>query len=111
MDRSDFDEFRRRVETVPIKTVVRTAVLIIVAVGLLWGALTSFYTVDADEVTVVLRFGKHIKTTPHGLHGKLPFGIHTIHLVKVERVHKLEFGFRESGESRGRPSPRRRTGS
>ncbi|MFQ5601989.1 MAG: FtsH protease activity modulator HflK [bacterium] len=55
---------------------------------------TSFYTIDADEVGVIQRFGKYIRTTEPGLHFKIPFGVETIKKVKVQNVYKEEFGFR-----------------
>ncbi|WP_411825636.1 FtsH protease activity modulator HflK [Luteolibacter sp. AS25] len=54
---------------------------------------TSFYTVSADAQAVILRFGKPIKTTEPGLHGKLPFGIDQVRIVEVKRQLKQEFGF------------------
>ena len=53
----------------------------------------SFYTVDANENGVVLRFGKYIDTTSPGLHFKLPI-IDAVYKVKVDYQHKQEFGFR-----------------
>ncbi len=55
---------------------------------------TSFYTVDADEVGVIQRFGAYIRTTQPGLHFKIPFGAETVKKVKVQNVYKQEFGFR-----------------
>ena len=66
-------------------------VVILLAVAM---ALTSMYTVEADEVAVVLRFGKYIDTTQPGLRFKLPFGIDQVIGVPVQRVFKEEFGFR-----------------
>jgi len=57
-------------------------------------ALTSFYSIDQGEVGVIRRFGKYSKTTPPGLHWKLPFNIDKLDKVKIERVYKEEFGFR-----------------
>lgn len=67
-----------------------------VALGVVagWLLLTSFYTVDADEVGVIQRFGKYVSTVNPGLHMKMPFGIETVKKVKVQRVLKEEFGFR-----------------
>lgn len=56
--------------------------------------LTSFYSVDQDEVGVIRRFGKYDRTTAPGLHWKLPLGIEQLNKVKVKRVFKEEFGFR-----------------
>lgn len=56
--------------------------------------LTSFYTVEQDEVGVVRRFGKYARTTEPGLHWKIPFGIEKLNRVRVTYVYKEEFGFR-----------------
>lgn len=57
-------------------------------------AFSSFYTVDPEEVGVVLRFGRYVGQTSPGLHFKLPFGIEQVTKVPVERQLKEEFGFR-----------------
>jgi len=56
--------------------------------------LSSLYAVDADEVGVVLRFGRYVRQAESGLHARIPFGIETVRKVSVERVFKEEFGFR-----------------
>lgn len=55
---------------------------------------TSFYTVDADEVGVIKRFGAYKRTTEPGLHFKIPFGIETVKKVRIQNVFKEEFGYR-----------------
>ena len=55
---------------------------------------TSFYTVEADEVAVVLRFGKYAREAQPGLHFKLPLGIEKAIGVPVRKVFKEEVGFR-----------------
>ena len=55
---------------------------------------TIFYQVDPDEMGVVQRFGRYVRTTPPGLRMKLPLGIETVQKVKVTHVFKEEFGFR-----------------
>jgi membrane protease subunit HflK len=67
---------------------------IILGIVLLWFIFSAAYSVDADEVGVIQRFGKYVRTTQPGLHFKLPWGIETIKKVKVQRVFKEEFGFR-----------------
>ena len=57
-------------------------------------AASSFYSVAADEVAVVRRFGRYARTTDPGLHLKLPLGFETATKVKVKHVFKEEFGFR-----------------
>lgn len=55
---------------------------------------STFYTVGVDEVGVVQRFGKYIRTTPPGLHFKLPRGLEKVTKVKIRYVYKEEFGLR-----------------
>lgn len=62
----------------------------ILIILLMW---KSFFSIDTEEVGVILRFGKHVKTVEAGLNFKIPF-IETVHRVAVERQQKLEFGFR-----------------
>ncbi|MCD6308769.1 MAG: FtsH protease activity modulator HflK [Candidatus Latescibacteria bacterium] len=69
----------------------RWTVLVIIGLFLVF---TSWFTVDPEEVGVVLRFGKFTRTVNPGLHFKMPFGIETLNKVPVERQLKEEFGFR-----------------
>ena len=75
----------------------RFLVLAPVALFLLIGVFSSYYTVPPEAVVVVQRFGKVIDTAPPGLHFKLPFGIDTITSVPIRRRLKLEFGFSTPG--------------
>ncbi len=68
------------------KVILGLLVLIIV--------VTGFYSIGADEVGVILRFGKYVRSTDPGLHFKVPFGIESVKKVKVKKVFKEEFGFR-----------------
>lgn len=70
-------------------------VLFVVLGVIILGCLaTSFYTVEADEIAVVLMFGKSVRQTEPGLHFKLPLGIEKAISVPVRKVFKEEFGFR-----------------
>jgi membrane protease subunit HflK len=72
-------------------------VAIVVAIILAIGFFTSlWFTVEPEEVGVVLQFGKYTRTVNPGLNFKLPFGIEQVYKVPVERQLKLEFGFRTS---------------
>ncbi len=55
-----------------------------------------WFTVEPEEVGVILRFGKYDRTVNPGLNFKLPFGMEKVIKVPVERQKKLEFGFRTS---------------
>ncbi len=56
--------------------------------------LTIPYTVDPEEVAVVVRLGKYVREEPPGLHLKLPLGIERVWKVPVLSQLKAEFGFR-----------------
>jgi len=68
-------------------------IIILLAIILYLGA-SAFYTVAVDEVGVVQRFGRYVRTVDPGLHFKLPRGIEKVTKVKVRFVYKEEFGFR-----------------
>lgn len=68
--------------------------LIILVVIVLYLGTSVFYTVAVDEVGIVQRFGKYVRTTQPGLNFKLPRGIEKVTKVKVRFVYKEEFGFR-----------------
>jgi membrane protease subunit HflK len=67
-----------------------------IAIGIVLLVLifTSFFTIEPEEVGVILRFGKFARIVDPGLNFKLPFGIETLDKVPVERQLKQEFGFR-----------------
>ena len=93
--RGDHNSLGRDLPDAPMPSLPRGLVLIGVLV--LLGAvmlLTMFYTVEADEVAVVQRFGKFVRREEPGLRMKLPLGLETKRTVKVQRVDKEEFGFR-----------------
>ena len=66
----------------------------IIFLGLVLGSLGSFYTVQPDEAAVIIRLGRYVATHGPGLHFKLPFGLDKKHIVKTERIHQMELGFR-----------------
>ncbi|MCG8373852.1 MAG: FtsH protease activity modulator HflK [Balneolales bacterium] len=54
---------------------------------------SSFFTVETEEVGVILRFGEYQREVAPGLNYKLPF-IESVELVPVQRQLKQEFGYR-----------------
>jgi membrane protease subunit HflK len=68
--------------------------IVVIAIIVIVGVFTSFYTVAPDEVAVIQRFGRFIGTADQGLHFKLPFGIDNVTNVKTTQVRQQEFGFR-----------------
>ena len=61
-------------------------ILIILIIG-------TFFQIRTEEVGVITRFGKYIRTVESGLNFKIPF-VEKLTRVPVERQQKLEFGFR-----------------
>ncbi len=55
---------------------------------------SSIYTIGVDEVGVVQRFGRYVRTTSPGLSFKLPRGIEKLTKVPVRLIKKEEFGLR-----------------
>jgi membrane protease subunit HflK len=66
-----------------------------IAVVALW-LLSGFYTVAADEVGVVLRFGAYNRTTQPGLNYHLPGPIEKVLTPSVTRVNRTEIGYRSA---------------
>ena len=71
------------------KTVLGALIALVVVIGV----LTSFYTVDDKQQAVVTTFGKVTETTGPGLHFMLPFGIQQVHKVDVNVYQKIELGY------------------
>ena len=71
--------------------VIKLVVVAVVVLILLFG---SIYQISPEEVGVILRFGKFVRTADPGLHFKLPLGIEQLTKVPVQRQLKMEFGFR-----------------
>jgi membrane protease subunit HflK len=67
------------------------AVILIIIV--LQGVYSSFFKIAPSEVGVILRLGQYSRTTPPGLHFKIPY-IDRLYKVDVENIRKEEFGFR-----------------
>ncbi|HID31298.1 MAG TPA: FtsH protease activity modulator HflK [Desulfobacterales bacterium] len=68
-------------------------IIIVIAIAIYLGS-SCFYTVAVDEVGIVQRFGKYVRTAQPGLSFKLPSGIEKVSKVKVRYIYKEEFGFR-----------------
>jgi membrane protease subunit HflK len=68
--------------------------IILLVVVIVYLGSSAFYTVKVDEVGVIQRFGRFVRTVEPGLHFKLPRGIEKVTKVKVRFVYKEEFGFR-----------------
>jgi len=85
-------------EEIPIRNIPRfpgrilgfAGIAVLAAIGL----FSSFYTVGPEELGVVLRFGKYVRSTDPGLHFRIPLGVERVRKVPIQRQLKEEFGFR-----------------
>ncbi|NQS89668.1 FtsH protease activity modulator HflK, partial [Patescibacteria group bacterium] len=55
----------------------------VVALLIILGLQGTIYSIGPDEVGVVQRFGKYVRTTEPGLHVKLPLGVEKVTPIKV----------------------------
>jgi modulator of FtsH protease HflK len=66
---------------------------IVLIIVVFQGIYSSFFKIAPSEVGVILRLGQYSRTTPSGLHFKIPY-IDQLYKVDVENIRKEEFGFR-----------------
>jgi membrane protease subunit HflK len=67
--------------------------VVVLVIAVILVAATTFYTVKTDEVGIVQRFGRYVKTSQPGLNFKLPIGIEKVTKVNVKQIRTEEFGF------------------
>src|SRR5436189_3203523 len=65
--------------------------LVLIGALAIWG-LSGFSRVQPEELGVVLRFGKHVRTVEPGLNYHLPYPIETVLLPKALRVSTISIG-------------------
>jgi membrane protease subunit HflK len=82
---------RLRAGNIPSARAVGIGLLVLLGIPLVWSAV---FTVAAEEVGVVLTFGKYSRQTEPGLRLKWPWPIQSVMKVPVQRQLKAEFGFR-----------------
>lgn len=76
-----FEQFSKNIRTI-----------IVIAVVIIMG-FSAVYTVETEEVGVVMRFGKYVGEAYPGLNFKLPI-VDQVRFVPVQRQLKQEFGYR-----------------
>ncbi len=75
----------------------RTALLIILAIFVLWMA-SGVYLVKSDEQGVVLRFGQYHRTTAPGLNYHFPYPFEAVLTPRVTVINRVEIGTRGNSE-------------
>ena len=73
----------------PIK-VILTGVVVLIVLAM---AFSVVFTIQPEEVGIVLRFGKYTRTADPGLNFKMPPPMEQVLKVPVQRQLKQEFGF------------------
>jgi membrane protease subunit HflK len=86
-DRFDFNQMK--VPNISSNMIKYGVIGLIVLVVL----FSSVFTIEPEEVGVILRFGKYSRTVDPGLNVKFPF-IEELQKVPIQRQKKQEFGFR-----------------
>ncbi len=86
--RRDIDVWRTR--AAGSRRTIGWGVAVLVAALVLFN---TFYQVQPEEVGVVVRFGRYIRTSEPGLRAKVPF-LEQVDRIPVQRQLKEEFGFR-----------------
>jgi membrane protease subunit HflK len=76
-----------------LKSLSKNLRYIILAVVAFVVAFSSFFTVNPEEVGVVMRFGEFTRTAQPGLNYKIPF-VEEVRYVPIQRQLKHEFGYR-----------------
>ncbi len=88
-------------QNIPIRGIA-AGVLVLILLALV---VSVFFTVGAEEVGVIMRFGEFVDIREPGLQFKLPYPVDRVIKVAVQRQLKVEFGFRtESAGVRSRYS-------
>jgi modulator of FtsH protease HflK len=77
-------------------------IFLLAAVIMSLAAFFAFtFRVDPDELGIVMRFGKPVRSEPPGLHFRQPYPIEEVRLPKVTRQNIIEVGMRSSEGSQG----------
>jgi membrane protease subunit HflK len=83
----DVDSLKKiRLKKQPVQWLIAIVVVLILL-------FSSFYKIEPEQVGIVLRFGKYVRTTTPGLNLKMPF-VESVTKIPVQRQLKQEFGFR-----------------
>lgn len=93
----ELDEFIRQVRLYKNKFQAKFKLpgwwVILLVILILW-LLSGVYFVKPEQAGVVQRFGAYVHTTGPGPHWHLPFPIEKVTKPQVEKIQRLEIGFR-----------------
>ena len=91
MAQRDYGSRRFGSEEIPWDQILRVAPLVLGFLLVAYLAWHAFYTVDAHEQAVVMRFGKHYATMGPGLHLKIPLVDEAVPVSVRENSLRLPF--------------------
>jgi len=87
---SDFRQIQSQGKKVP---------MVIAGAFVLWSLYSALFTVPAESVGVIQRFGQYHGEVEPGLRFKVPWGVDRVTIVPVKRQLKEEFGFATPGST------------
>lgn len=93
MDNKGFYSYNPGKNPMDLQKIKKWAIIAVVAIVVIIGIATCFYTVDDKQQAVVTTFGKVTDITDAGLHFKLPFGIQKHKTVDINVYQKIELGY------------------
>jgi modulator of FtsH protease HflK len=81
--------------------ILKSGTIVLAVLILLFLAIAGrpYFTVGTTENGLVLRFGKHVRTVPPGLHWKLPWPIESVIKPDVQKIRRITIGFRSSDQT------------
>ncbi|MBN2570241.1 MAG: FtsH protease activity modulator HflK [Deltaproteobacteria bacterium] len=94
-----FEKFKKSIpfSNVPFLKKFKLIPIVVIIALILW-IISGIYFVAPDEVGVVKRFGKAVRTTTPGPHYHIPAPVERVLKPKVTQVRRLEVGFRSLGD-------------
>ena len=90
MDNNQFSNFNLPSDWKKYAPIIRIVILGLVLVII---SATSLFQIEPEEIGVITRFGKYVRSVDPGLNMKVPL-LERVYKVAVERQQKEEFGFR-----------------
>ena len=104
--RNDWEELLSKLPQLPKFMKAGIPGLIMILILVIWAA-SGIYVVGPGEQGVVRQFGKVIKKTTSGLNYHIPWPVQQRDVVNVQRIRRLEVGFRSIPRRPGitRPVP------
>jgi membrane protease subunit HflK len=92
---SNYDEFLRPLEAWRERATRSPQTILWIAAGVVLLVMlgSTLYQVQPEEVGVVVRLGKYVRTSEPGLRAKIPF-VEEVFKIPIQRQLKEEFGFR-----------------